>query len=103
LPQLPLFVALILGGVLLVFDLPVKVWHQEVGSDLLAGISIVTAVLLPHRPAKRSRRHGSECAGDAAGGGRPPATCRLSNCARDYCCPGSGQCPARGAAVPDAD
>jgi heavy metal translocating P-type ATPase len=44
--QLPLLIALILGGVPLVFELLVKVLHRELGSDLLAGISIVTAVLL---------------------------------------------------------
>ncbi len=42
----PLIVALVLGGLPLVFDLVVKMLRREFGSDLLAGISIVTAVLL---------------------------------------------------------
>jgi heavy metal translocating P-type ATPase len=42
----PLLVALALGGVPLVFELLVKLLRREFGSDLLAGISIVTAVLL---------------------------------------------------------
>lgn len=41
-----LWVALGLGGAPLVIDLVVKAWHREFGSDLLAGISIVTSVLL---------------------------------------------------------
>ncbi len=42
----PLWVALALGGVPLVWELLVKLVHREFGSDLLAGISIVTSVLL---------------------------------------------------------
>ena len=42
----PLFVALALGGGPMVLDLARKAVHREFGSDLLAGISIVTAVLL---------------------------------------------------------
>ena len=42
----PLIVALILGGVPLVFELLLKAAHRQWGSDLLAGISIITAVLL---------------------------------------------------------
>ena len=42
----PLWIALIVGGLPLVVELAVKAWHSEFGSDLLAGISIVTAVLL---------------------------------------------------------
>lgn len=42
----PLLVALVLGGVPLVWDLVVKLFHREFGSDLIAGISIVTAVVL---------------------------------------------------------
>ena len=38
--------ALALGGVPLVWELLVKLLHREFGSDLLAGISIVTSVLL---------------------------------------------------------
>jgi heavy metal translocating P-type ATPase len=44
--QLPLIATLILAGVPLVFDLLVKVWRREFGSDLLAGMSIVTSMLL---------------------------------------------------------
>lgn len=42
----PLFVALIVGGIPLVFELAKKLFKMEFGSDLLAGISILTAVLL---------------------------------------------------------
>lgn len=42
----PLFVALALGGLPLVLELLGKALRREFGSDLLAGISIVTAVLL---------------------------------------------------------
>jgi len=42
----PLLVALLIGGTPLVFDLANKVLHREFGSDLLAGISILTAVAL---------------------------------------------------------
>ncbi|MFG0307153.1 MAG: heavy metal translocating P-type ATPase, partial [Phycisphaerales bacterium JB040] len=41
-----LWVALALGGAPLVLDLLVKALRREFGSDLLAGISIVTSVLL---------------------------------------------------------
>jgi heavy metal translocating P-type ATPase len=44
--DVPLLVALTLGGVPLVFQLLVKLSRREFGSDLLAGISIVTSVLL---------------------------------------------------------
>lgn len=43
---LPLWIALTLGGVPLVAELTIKLFRREFGSDLLAGISIVTAVLL---------------------------------------------------------
>jgi len=43
---LPLFAALIIGGVPLVYELAGKLLKKEFGSDLLAGISILTAVLL---------------------------------------------------------
>lgn len=46
LDQLPLLAALALGGVPLVLDLLLKLLRREFGSDLLAGLSIVTAVLL---------------------------------------------------------
>ncbi|TWT76451.1 Zinc-transporting ATPase [Planctomycetes bacterium CA13] len=44
--NLPLYVALVLGGIPLVWELLVKLVRGEFGSDLLAGISIVTAVIL---------------------------------------------------------
>lgn len=42
----PLWIALVLGGAPLVWELLVKLAHREFGSDLLAGISIVTSVIL---------------------------------------------------------
>ncbi len=42
----PLYLTLALGGGILVFDLARKAIHLEFGSDLLAGISIITAILL---------------------------------------------------------
>jgi len=42
----PLVVALTLGGTPLVVDLAFKLVRRQFGSDLLAGISIVTAVIL---------------------------------------------------------
>lgn len=44
--DIPLLAALAVGGGLLVWDLLVKLVHREFGSDLLAGISIVTSVVL---------------------------------------------------------
>ncbi len=44
--EIPLLVTVILGGAPLVFELLIKVFKRQFGSDLLAGISIVTAVLL---------------------------------------------------------
>ncbi|MCA9182814.1 MAG: cadmium-translocating P-type ATPase [Planctomycetales bacterium] len=44
--DVPLLVALILGGVPLVWELLQKLLRQQFGSDLLAGISIVTSVIL---------------------------------------------------------
>lgn len=44
--QSPLWVVLVLGGVPLVWDLLIKLFKREFGSDLLAGISIVTSVFL---------------------------------------------------------
>lgn len=43
---LPLYLALAFGGIPLVFDLLIKAVKREFSSDLLAGISIVTAILL---------------------------------------------------------
>ncbi len=42
----PLWIALALGGTPLVLELAIKMLRREFGSDLLAGISIVTSVIL---------------------------------------------------------
>ncbi|MEK6643629.1 MAG: heavy metal translocating P-type ATPase [Planctomycetota bacterium] len=44
--QIPLWIVLAFGGIPLVYELLIKVVKLQFGSDLLAGISIVTAVLL---------------------------------------------------------
>jgi heavy metal translocating P-type ATPase len=44
--NLPLLVALVVGGIPLVSGLALKLFKREFGSDLLAGISIVTSLLL---------------------------------------------------------
>ena len=44
--ELPLFVVLAVGGLPLVAELSVKLLKREFGSDLLAGISIVTSAML---------------------------------------------------------
>ena len=44
--QIPLWATLTLGGIPLVYELLSKLLKREFGSDLLAGISIVTSVLL---------------------------------------------------------
>ena len=44
--NLPLYLALIIGGIPIVYTLTLKFFHFEFSSDLLAGMSIVTAVLL---------------------------------------------------------
>jgi heavy metal translocating P-type ATPase len=46
LDQVPLVLCLVLGGLPLVGDLLVKLLRREFGSDLLAGLSIITSVLL---------------------------------------------------------
>lgn len=46
LTNVPLWIALALGGIPLVFELLRKLLNREFGSDLLAGISIVTSVIL---------------------------------------------------------
>jgi hypothetical protein len=86
----PLWVALVLGGGPLVWDLLVKLFHREFGSDLLAGISIVTSVILGEYLAgvlvvlmlsggERWRR--MPC-GVVIGAARWPAACRPSLVAR---------------------
>ncbi len=44
--DIPLLVVLIGGGLPLVYELLKKLWRREFGSDLLAGISIVTSAIL---------------------------------------------------------
>jgi cation transport ATPase len=44
--EVPLYVALVLGGTTLVVNLSRKLWAMEFGSDFLAGVSIITAVVL---------------------------------------------------------
>lgn len=44
--DLPLQVVLVLGGIPLVIELLIKLFRKEFGSDLLAGLSIITAALL---------------------------------------------------------
>jgi heavy metal translocating P-type ATPase len=44
--QLPLFVVLAVGGLPLVWDLAAKAVRRQFGADLLAGISIITSVVL---------------------------------------------------------
>ena len=44
--NLPLLITLATGGTPLVIELLIKLWRRQFGSDLLAGISIVTSVLL---------------------------------------------------------
>ncbi len=45
-PDVPLLVVLLVGGVPLLYGLVTKMLRREFGADLLAGVSIVTAVLL---------------------------------------------------------
>lgn len=42
----PLYIVLLVGGTLLVCELVIKLIHFEFGSDILAGISIITSVIL---------------------------------------------------------
>src|SRR5215469_9123340 len=44
--QIPLLIVLVFGGIPLVYELAKNLLRREFGSDLLAGISIVTSVLL---------------------------------------------------------
>ena len=44
--NIPLLFCLAIGGIPLVFELMQKAWRREFGSDLLAGISIVTSAVL---------------------------------------------------------
>jgi heavy metal translocating P-type ATPase len=44
--NLPLYVALLAGGLPLIVELGKKLWAGEFGSDFLAGVSIITAIVL---------------------------------------------------------
>jgi heavy metal translocating P-type ATPase len=44
--HIPLLATFVFGGIPLVYELLTKLWKREFGSDLLAGISIVTSLLL---------------------------------------------------------
>ncbi len=44
--NLPLFIALFVGGLPMLYDLLLKLLKREFGSDLLGGISIITSILL---------------------------------------------------------
>lgn len=44
--QLPLLATFVFGGIPLLYELLVKLWQRKFGSDLLAGISIITSLLL---------------------------------------------------------
>ncbi len=46
LANIPLYVALAVGGIPLVVQLAKKLWSGDFGSDFLAGVSIVTGILL---------------------------------------------------------
>jgi predicted membrane channel-forming protein YqfA (hemolysin III family) len=46
LANVPLYVALAVGGIPLVAQLVKKLWSGDFGSDFLAGVSIVTGILL---------------------------------------------------------
>lgn len=43
---IPLVVVMVAGGVPLVIELLLRLWRRQLGSDLLAGMSIITAVIL---------------------------------------------------------
>ncbi len=45
-PSLPLWIAIIICGLPLLYELLVQVWHRQFGADFLAGLSIVTAVFV---------------------------------------------------------
>lgn len=45
-PGLPLWIAIAICGVPLLYALLVQVWHRRFGADFLAGISILTAVIV---------------------------------------------------------
>lgn len=44
--SIPLFAVLLFGGLPILFDLVRQLWRRELGTDVLAGLAIVTSVLL---------------------------------------------------------
>lgn len=44
--SIPLWVAIVAGGVPLLYELLIQIWKRQFGADFLAGLSIVTAVLM---------------------------------------------------------
>ncbi len=44
--RLPLWIAIVAGGLPLLYSLLLQVWKRQFGADLLAGVSIVTATLM---------------------------------------------------------
>ena len=44
--SIPLWIAIIFGGIPLLFELLIQIWKRQFGADFLAGLSIVTAVLM---------------------------------------------------------
>ena len=45
-PDFPLFAALVVGGTPMIWELLRNLWSGKLGSDLLAGISMITAILM---------------------------------------------------------
>lgn len=45
-PSLPLWIAVAVCGLPLLYDLVLQIWHRRFGADFLAGISIVTAAMV---------------------------------------------------------
>src|SRR5260370_26130165 len=44
--SIPLYLALVIGGWPILSDLIRKLWNRELGTDVLAGFAIITAVVL---------------------------------------------------------
>lgn len=44
--SLPLWIAIVICGLPLIYDLLVEMWHRRFGADFLAGLSILTAVVV---------------------------------------------------------
>lgn len=93
--DLPLLVALALGGGYLVVGLLAKLVRGEFGSDLLAGLSIVTAVLLGEYLAGAlvvlMLSGGEAWRGTPSGGRRPPWPPWPGGCRPSPTAPGAGR------------